>query len=112
MKKETLGGRLQRLRSEAGLTQMQVSERAGVPLTTLRNWEQDRREPLASALFKLARALGVSCEAFTDSSLQPPAAEPTKPRGRPKKGTSTEPMKKDADVIKPAPKKGRGKKSS
>jgi len=66
MKTESFGERLRRLRDAAGLTQMQLAEKAGVPLTTLRNWEHDRREPLVSAAFKLAGALGVSCEAFKD----------------------------------------------
>jgi len=64
MKTETFGQRLKRLRETAGLTQVQLAERASVPLTTLRNWEYDRREPLVGAAFRLARALGVSCEAF------------------------------------------------
>jgi transcriptional regulator with XRE-family HTH domain len=45
---------------------MQLADKAGVPLTTLRNWEHDRREPMASALFKLARA-GVAAFSFTKS---------------------------------------------
>jgi transcriptional regulator with XRE-family HTH domain len=71
MKRESFGERLQRLRNEAGLTQLQLAERAGVPLTSLRNWEHDRREPLASVLFKLAKALGLDCRAFETQ----PAAE-------------------------------------
>jgi transcriptional regulator with XRE-family HTH domain len=64
MKRETFGRRLTRLRAESGLTQQQISDRSGVPLQTLRNWERDRRQPLASALFKLADALGLDCSAF------------------------------------------------
>lgn len=57
---------------------MQVAERAGVPLTTLRNWEHDRREPLVSALFKLARALGVDCTAFQTDDEPEPTPTPSK----------------------------------
>ncbi|HEY7425960.1 MAG TPA: helix-turn-helix transcriptional regulator [Gemmataceae bacterium] len=81
MKKETFGERLQRLRSESGLTQQQVSDRAGVPLQTLRNWEHDRREPLTSALFKLADALGVDCSAFKGCvDAEPPPSKKGKKR--------------------------------
>ena len=83
MKRESFGERLQRLRNEAGLTQMQLAERAGVPLTSLRNWEHDRREPLASVLFKLARALGVDCRSFETQPAEaetPPAKKTTKKR--------------------------------
>ena len=73
-KTETFGQRLQRLRSEAGLTQQQVADKAGVPLQTLRNWEHDRREPLVGAAFKLARALGVDCTAL-EVSDKPTEAE-------------------------------------
>lgn len=76
MKKETFGDKLKRLRDAAGLTQMQLAERAGVPLTTLRNWEHDRREPLVSALFKLADALGVDCRAFQDGNDAGPTEAP------------------------------------
>jgi transcriptional regulator with XRE-family HTH domain len=77
MKKETFGQRLQRLRAEAGLTQQQVSDRADVPLQSLRNWEHDRREPGVSVLFKLADALGVDCRAFKDC-VNAPEPEPKK----------------------------------
>jgi transcriptional regulator with XRE-family HTH domain len=79
---ETFGERLQRLRNEAGLTQMGLADRAGVPLTSLRNWEHDRREPLVSVLFKLATALGVDCRAFADCIGQP---EPPKKTTRKRK---------------------------
>ncbi|MGH7170243.1 MAG: helix-turn-helix domain-containing protein [Gemmataceae bacterium] len=80
MKRETFGARLQRLRGAAGLTQMLLAERAGVPLTTLRNWEHDRREPLVSAMFKLADALGVSSEAFKDCIDGKPEPAPSAKR--------------------------------
>jgi len=78
VKRESFGERLRRLRAEAELTQVQVAERAGVPLTTLRNWETDRREPLASALFKLATALGVSADAFRIDDAPRPGPSPKK----------------------------------
>jgi len=54
------------LRTLAGLTQEQLADRSGVPVGTLRGYEQGRREPLWDAFLRLARALGVACEAFAD----------------------------------------------
>ncbi len=48
--------------------------------------ELGTREPTWGTVQLLAHALGVSCEAFNDSTLQPPAdTEPARPRGRPRK---------------------------
>jgi hypothetical protein len=41
-----------------------VAEASGLPLGSIRNYEQGHRDPLWQAIFKLAAALGVSCEAF------------------------------------------------
>lgn len=59
---ETLGQRLARLRTAAGVTQEQLAEKAGVATGSIRNWEQDHRRPRADAALKLARALGVTVE--------------------------------------------------
>jgi transcriptional regulator with XRE-family HTH domain len=62
MRKETMGQRLQRLRREAGLSQRGLADRAGVPIGTLRNWEQGRREPYFSTAVRVAMALGVTLD--------------------------------------------------
>lgn len=55
--------RLRALRQTAGLTQAQLSQRARVPLPTLRNLEQGHRaDPRLSTVVALARALGVELE--------------------------------------------------
>lgn len=61
-KGETMGQRLQRLRNIAGLSQAELARLAGIPVTTLRNWEQDRRQPRLDQAVKLARALNVSVD--------------------------------------------------
>jgi transcriptional regulator with XRE-family HTH domain len=96
--------KLQELRTKVGLSQSQLAHASGVPVWTLRGYEQGRREPLWYVLFRLASALGVSCEAFADCvSNQPaPAGELPKPkRGRPLKAREEEAM--------PAPKRPRGR---
>jgi transcriptional regulator with XRE-family HTH domain len=89
---ETLGQRIARLRGVAGLTQTAVADAAGVPVGTYRNWEQGIREPLATALGKIARALGVSADellGLAEPVPPPPAPAPpvekTKVIKRPRK---------------------------
>jgi transcriptional regulator with XRE-family HTH domain len=50
---------LKRLRERAGLTQPQLADRAGVPVSTLRAVEQGRRDPAFSTAVRLVRGLGV-----------------------------------------------------
>jgi transcriptional regulator with XRE-family HTH domain len=58
--------KLQELRRAAGLTQIQLAEASGLPLGSLRGYEQGQREPPWTVVFKLATALAVSVEAFAD----------------------------------------------
>jgi transcriptional regulator with XRE-family HTH domain len=78
----TFAERLKELRHKAMMSQPELANKSGVPLPSLRGYEQAHREPYWDVIFRLARALGVSCEAFADCVAQ---AEPEKPRGRPRK---------------------------
>jgi DNA-binding XRE family transcriptional regulator len=62
----TFGEKLRQLREAAGITQEGLAASSGVNLWTLRGYEQGRREPNWKGAIVLARALGVSCEAFAD----------------------------------------------
>lgn len=62
----TFAEKLQELREEAGLSQSELARASGVSVWSLRGYEQGRREPLWDVIFPLARALGVSCEAFAE----------------------------------------------
>jgi transcriptional regulator with XRE-family HTH domain len=53
-----MGARLQKLRLAAGLSQSQLARAAGVPVGSLRGWEQARRTMLLDAAARLAVALG------------------------------------------------------
>lgn len=75
----TLSERLKELRARAEMTQQDLARKSGVPLQSVRNYEHGIREPSWIALFRLARALGVSCDAFADCV---PDAEPKKTRSR------------------------------
>jgi transcriptional regulator with XRE-family HTH domain len=74
-------GRLRELREAAGLTQLQLAERAGVERGAVARWEAGTREPGWSNVLALARALGVECGAFD----QEPAPRPEPKLGRPAK---------------------------
>lgn len=58
--------RLKSLRAAAKLTQAQLAERAGLHLHGLVKLERGEREPAWATVQKLAAALGVTCEAFTE----------------------------------------------
>jgi transcriptional regulator with XRE-family HTH domain len=81
---EMFAQRLKRLREAAGLTQRELAEKAGLHLMGLAKIEQGDRSPSWESVQKLAKALGVSCSAFEDTT--PTEAEaPPAPRGRPRK---------------------------
>jgi transcriptional regulator with XRE-family HTH domain len=54
------------IRGEAGLSRAEAARRAGVPASTLRNWENDRGFPPTDALVRLAGVLGVSVERIAE----------------------------------------------
>jgi transcriptional regulator with XRE-family HTH domain len=86
--------RLRELRGQAGLTQDQLAERAGVKRDAVARWERGAREPSWSNVVALADALGVSTELFR----QEPGPAPQPHPGRPRKPTAG-----------PAPKRPRGR---
>ena len=115
MKNETLGQRLQRLRLDAGLTQAQLADAAGTPLSSLQNWEIDRREPGLRAAVRFARTLGVTVEDLADTSPVEEVGKIHRPAGpsrRDGRGRVRWRSQKDAPAAttEPAPKKGKGKK--
>ncbi len=58
--------KLKLLRRGRGLTQEELADLAGLPVTTLRAHEQGQRSPSWAAVVRLARALGESSAAFDD----------------------------------------------
>lgn len=53
---------LRKARTDAGLTQMEVSERTEIPQTTLSSYEMGRGEPTVKAMKALSSAYGVRFE--------------------------------------------------
>lgn len=70
----TFADKLKELRRNAGLTQDQLAERAGMPVWTLRNLEQGRRFPSWGNVVKVARAFGVNSAFFDDCDEVSPEA--------------------------------------
>jgi transcriptional regulator with XRE-family HTH domain len=58
--------RLRELREGAGLTQEELARKAIISLPTLRGLERGQHRPSWQSVVKLARALGVSTDAFAD----------------------------------------------
>jgi transcriptional regulator with XRE-family HTH domain len=70
-----MGEKIQQLREGRGLTQVQLAQRSGVPLGSLRNYEQGHRTPLLDQAAKLAKALGCSIDDIAPDVDLPPAAK-------------------------------------
>jgi transcriptional regulator with XRE-family HTH domain len=75
-----MGERLQKARRAKGLSQPQLAAAAGVPVGSLRQWEQGRREPLLSAAARVASALGISLDAL--AGVVPAAGKARGNRGK------------------------------
>ena len=84
-KPDTFAQRLQALRLKAGLTQTQLAEATGLSLGSIRNYEQEHREPQWDALFALAKALGVDCSAFVDCVSKDSVKKPPAKKGKGRK---------------------------
>jgi len=65
MKREAvkaMGTRLQELRQAAKLSQSQLARAAGIPASSLRNYEQGQRVPRIDAAYRLAHALQITVD--------------------------------------------------
>jgi putative transcriptional regulator len=67
----SFGRHLRALRDEAGLSRAELARRAGVPASTLGNWEGGRGFPSLAACLQLAGALGVPVERFAEGGGRP-----------------------------------------
>lgn len=64
---ESMGARLKRLRKDAHLSQEQLADATGLPVGSIRNYEQGRRVPRLDAAARLAKALSVSLDTLAGS---------------------------------------------
>jgi transcriptional regulator with XRE-family HTH domain len=72
--------RLKPLREAAGLTQEALARAAGLSLSAVTKIERGGIDPSWSTVLRLAKALGVSTEAFANDAPQPPARAPGRKR--------------------------------
>ena len=88
MSKQTFGQRLKQLRESASLTQQQLAEKAGLNQFGVAKLEQGVRSPAWQTVQALARALGVSCQAFEEGAAEAETpAPPAKKKGKRKGDT-------------------------
>jgi transcriptional regulator with XRE-family HTH domain len=85
---EAMGGRLQELRHGAGMSQSELADAAGVPVASLKNWEQGRRLPGLDAAVRLAAAMGISLDHLAGDVFpkQLPAKKPARSKQNKRKG--------------------------
>jgi transcriptional regulator with XRE-family HTH domain len=80
----TFAEKIRELREGAGLSEAKLANAAGMAFGTLHNYVLGTRKPSFTAVLKLSRALGVTCEAFAgceDLADEPePAKKPRRPR--------------------------------
>lgn len=89
MTKETFAARLRELREAAGLTQIELAQKSGLPSTKIRDMEQQTSALKWEEVEKVADALGVSLDCFREM----PPGEPERPGpGRPAKKISSNPL--------------------
>jgi transcriptional regulator with XRE-family HTH domain len=62
----TFGEKLRKLRDAAGLSEAKLAAASGVGFGAIHQYGLGLRKPSFAAVVKLARALGVTCEAFAD----------------------------------------------
>jgi transcriptional regulator with XRE-family HTH domain len=67
--------KLRALRLAAGLTQDNLARAAGMAVASIRNHEQGQRSPSWLAVVKLAKALEVSTDVFSECALDEEEAE-------------------------------------
>jgi transcriptional regulator with XRE-family HTH domain len=72
----SFGQHMRALRAEAGLSRAELARRAGVPASTLRNWDHDRGFPHLRSLLRMAEVLGVPVERLAEGVEDPAEDEP------------------------------------
>ena len=85
----TYGEKLRKEREARGMTREKLATDSGVPFGTVHGYEIGRRAPSFANVLALAKALGVTCEAFSGCDDVSPDrqedAPPAKAKPAPKK---------------------------
>jgi transcriptional regulator with XRE-family HTH domain len=80
----TFAEKLRHLRDAAGLSEAKLAEASGLTFASVHGYGLGRRTPSFPAVVKIARALNVTCEEFSDcEDMDGDERKPApKPRGR------------------------------
>ena len=71
----SIGSRLVELRTQKGLTRVQMAEELHIPMTTLRNYEIDTREPGHKFLIEASKYFNVSIDYILENEKAPAPEE-------------------------------------
>ena len=87
MATESFAERLRQAREAAGLSQYALAKACGLSKQTMSSLEAGTNQPSWATVQVIAKALGLSCEAFADDSIEMPTKDKatTGKRGRPRK---------------------------
>lgn len=67
----SIGSRITELRISRNMTRVQLAEVLDIPMTTLRNYETDSREPGHKFLVKIANYFGVTTDYILENEKSP-----------------------------------------
>ena len=60
----SLAENIRKFRKKAGLTQIQLSQKLGISISTLRRWEASETAPTGARIFEIAHILNIKPEDF------------------------------------------------
>lgn len=82
----TFAEKLRQLRDAKGLSEAKLADMSGIPFATVHGYGLSRRTPSFPNVVALAKALGVTCEAFSGcEDVNPDRAEDAPAKPAPKK---------------------------
>ncbi len=82
----TFAEKLRQLRDGAGLSEAKLADASGLTFASVHGYGLGRRTPSFPAVVKIARALGVTCEAFADCEGMAESERPAPKKGRGRRG--------------------------
>jgi transcriptional regulator with XRE-family HTH domain len=75
MRDDDLSFNLKRARARSGMTQQEVAEKIGNPVTSISDWERGTRTPGIQILMKMAEAYGITLDELVRGTLPAPVVE-------------------------------------
>lgn len=109
----TFAAMIRKLREEKSVSEVKLAELSGIPYGTIHTYVMGRRKPSFASVVKIARALGVTCEAFADCEDIAEEEKPSPKKARKAARTSSPPpaappAAAEPQAERPAPQKPSG----